>query len=109
MGTFLFLLLFFFIILPLCQIALKVWRFNRRWKEATREMRDAYNKAQEQADDLQNKQKKKKIDPSVGEYISFEEINIETTSTTDTSSETKTSTYIKVESQIEDADWEEIK
>ena len=51
--------------------------------------------------------KKKKIDSDVGEYVAFEEIKVsETERHTETSG---SKTEIKVESQIEDVEWEEIK
>ncbi|MDE6288225.1 MAG: DUF4834 family protein, partial [Muribaculaceae bacterium] len=49
----------------------------------------------------------KKIDPNVGEYVAFEEIK--TSTTVSETTEADGSTRIKVESQIEDAVWEEIK
>lgn len=52
--------------------------------------------------------KRKKIDPDVGEYVAFEEVS--TTATAEsTSSDDKSTTRVKVESQVEDAVWEDIK
>lgn len=48
--------------------------------------------------------RKKKIDPSVGEYVAFEEVAEETTTTTATGQQTT----FTAESQVEDAVWEEI-
>lgn len=113
MGTILFLLLFFFIILPLFKIVWRGWQFTRRWKDATAGMREAYNRAAADAADgrkqyRKSSAKKKKIDPSVGEYVTFEELNVDTTTTEKTSSDGKTAS-VRVESQVEDAVWEEIK
>lgn len=62
-------------------------------------------------DRTQPKPQTKKIDPDVGEYIHFEEVDVtsETTATTQPDgSETKT-TRVKVEEQIVDIDWEDVK
>lgn len=52
--------------------------------------------------------KAKKIDPTVGEYVEFEEVacNVSYTSTT---TESGTTTRIETEEQIVDAEWEDIK
>lgn len=49
-----------------------------------------------------NQQRRKKIDPSVGEYVSFEEISATRTTSQDTQA-----TYT-VEQQVSDAEWEDI-
>lgn len=55
-------------------------------------------------------QRRKKIDPEVGEYVKFQEVTVEETAqtTTDTSTGDTTTTYT-VEQQVTDAEWEEIK
>lgn len=102
-GTFLLLLLIFFVVIPLCKIGWRVWNLHRQWQRATQGMRDAYAAAQNAAKKAAKPKKKKKIDPSVGEYVAFEEVK-----TTATYTSTSTGTTFRAESQIEDAVWEEI-
>lgn len=53
----------------------------------------------------QSRRQHKKIDPSVGEYVEFEEISVYSDSFTQQNQEVK----FKPEQQIEDAEWEDIK
>lgn len=56
-------------------------------------------------------ERKKKIDPEVGEYVKFQEISVaETTETTEKSGSTTTTTTTTtvVEQQVIDAEWEDI-
>lgn len=110
MGTIIFLLVFFFIIYPLIKIGWKFFVLSRRWRQATDGMRKAYEKAAREAAGKDNEPpaKKKKIDPSVGEYVAFEEIT-ETTTVEATEDKASGTTSIKIESQVEDAVWEEIR
>lgn len=103
MLTFFLLLLLFFIVIPALRV---MWRISQ--------IRSAFKKQQQRANDMFNRARqpkpeprKKKIDPNVGEYVAFEEIKASTTVTESTESDG--STRIEVESQIEDAVWEEIK
>lgn len=99
-------LIFYFIIWPVARVMWGGYKLHKRWKEATSGMRDAFNRQQEAYKQQRPRSHKKKIDPSVGEYVSFEEIRTETTTETHTTeSGNKT---VKTESQIEDAVWEEI-
>lgn len=109
MGTFLFLLLFFFVLWPLGRAAWALWRQYRMVKDHMRrasEMQDAFNRARGGAGSREAQQprpRKKKIDPSVGEYVAFEEIR-----TFNSDSETSgrdASTQTPPASQVEDADW----
>lgn len=114
MGTFILLLLIFFVIIPVCKLLWRGWQFHRRWKDATSNLRDAYARAYGQAQGAadqgrqQPRRKKKKIDPNVGEYVAFEEIHTESTSTT-SSADSRGNTTFRSESQIEDAVWEDVK
>lgn len=100
-------LLFFLVIRPL-------WRgygLYRRWRNATADLRDSFAQYQRQAAAQQPPEpprKKKKIDPAVGEYVAFEEISASASVRTESDSK-GTHTSVRVESQIEDAVWEEIK
>lgn len=107
MGFLLFILFVVFVLVPLGKIAWRIWSMQRQWKNATRNAREAYRRAAEQAAAQNPVPRKKKIDPSVGEYVAFEEIACNVSSTTSTESSTTTRT-VHVESRYEDAVWEEI-
>lgn len=51
------------------------------------------------------RRKKKKIDPDVGEYVSFKEVRTETRS--DGAGNTTSTTYVR-EEQVSDAQWEDL-
>ncbi|MDE6271319.1 MAG: DUF4834 family protein [Muribaculaceae bacterium] len=110
MGTILFLLLFFFVLLPLGRVA---WAFWRQYRAVKRQFRQAFGGREEAAGARSRQQpdtppvKKKKIARDVGEYVAFEEIR--TYTETDDHTEYTEYTSTRVESQVEDADWEEIK
>lgn len=63
---------------------------------------DGKNSGNNRSSGSRNQQRRKKIDPSVGEYVSFEEI-----SDTRTTSQDTHTTYT-VEQQVTDAEWEDI-
>ena len=99
MGTFILLLLIFFVVIPVCRLLWRGWQFHRRWKDATANLRDAYARAYG-----------KKIDPNVGEYVAFEEIHESSSASSSAPADGKgnTSTF-RAESQIEDAVWEDVR
>lgn len=109
MGTFLFLLFVFFIVIPVVRVVITIWRARRQ----TRRFFDQFRNATGTGPSSQTGRKeaprqpktKKKIDPSVGEYVAFEEIKTESTTT----DRQNTTTYTEVEQQIVDVDWEDIK
>lgn len=110
-GTLLLLLFIFFVVIPLGKILWRVWSITRTMREARRRMDDAMRGAYD--DTTAGKRpgasparKKKKIDPSVGEYVAFEEVSCDIGTASAADNTTRT---VKVESQIEDAVWEEIK
>ena len=111
-GTLLLLLFIIFIVIPFFRILWRVWQFSSSVRKARRQMDDAMNSAfggngSRPRQQQPRQQKKKKIDPSVGEYVAFEEVSVTAEETTDSdSSQTRT---VVTESQIEDAVWEEIK
>ena len=108
MLSFLLILFIVFIVIPILRLLWAGWKLRRRWMEATSGMRDAYRRAAEEAaKKTKQPKKKKKIDPSVGEYVSFEELKVETTVTSETTAD-GSSTKIRVESQVEDVTWEEL-
>lgn len=111
MGTFLFLLLFFFVLLPLGRAAWAFWRQYsavKRQFRAAEEFRQAYRRAAGYGDapDTEarhGRTRKKKIARDVGEYVAFEEVR---TYGDDPAPSARPG---KPEPQVEDADWEEIK
>lgn len=113
MGTFLLLLLLFFVVIPLVRGMWQLWRIRRAYRQAQQRMNDIFNggaTAGQRAQRPRPQRKKKKIDSDVGEYVSFEEIRTETKSTTtggaDNTATERRST--RVESQVEDAEWEDL-
>ncbi len=120
MLTFLFFLLFIFFVLP--QIVLKwllPWFVRHRMRKMQDNMRQAYEQAYgSQANTSTNGRtaadsrsaagrRSKRIDPSVGEYVQFEEITEDTATTVETNAAGDTT--VTTESQIEDAVWEDVK
>lgn len=99
-------LFFVFIIFPLGKALWRGYQLHRSWKRATEGFRNAFTGATQRNASAEPKRKRKKIDPSVGEYVAFEEISV---SATETSGDGTTTSYTYTESQIEDAVWEEIK
>lgn len=113
MGTILFLLLFFFVLWPLGRVAWAMWRQYRAVKRQFRQAfggRDGSAGRRQDAPQTEPPVKKKKIARDVGEYVAFEEIRT-FTATDDEGNRTEYAerTSVSVESQVEDADWEEIK
>lgn len=122
MGTILLLLFIFFIVIPLVRIGIRVWTLQRQWRRAQQQMADAFAGAgrdassaaggagrQERRGPQRPPRRKKKIDPSVGEYVFFEEIHTETTTDSTSGTAGVGKTKFRAESQVEDAVWEEIK
>lgn len=117
-------ILFYFFIRP----AYRVWRAVDTAKRRAREMNDAYRRAagidpdQERRQEAQRRQasrkggwttpapKPKKIDPAVGEYIKFKEIDVvagqRSPDTPDSGHRPPRS--IVTEQQVEDVKWEDI-
>lgn len=111
MGTFLFLLLFFFVLLPLGRVAWAVWRQYRLVKRHMRqaeEFGERFRAAQGGARGQQRPPagKKKKIASDVGEYVAFEEMRVYTDAEAGTTG--AEAPEGSAEPQVEDADWEEI-
>lgn len=112
MGTILFLLLFFFVLLPLARIAWAAWRQYRLLRDHMRraqEFEDRFRHAAGAAASAHDPQpqptaRKKKIDPDVGEYVQFEEMRV---FASDDIADAPAHTEAPAE-QIEDADWEDI-
>lgn len=108
MGTLILLLILFFVGYPLIKALWRGYQLHRQWRKATEGLRDAFSQAQGQqrrSDPAKPRQKKKKIDPSVGEYVAFEEISCEVKSE---NADGSTKTTYRRESQVEDVTWEDI-
>lgn len=115
MSLLVLILLFIFAYYVLLPMIRGLMQFNRMRSNA----RDFFNSMNQQAsgarsDSRQPQQpapKKKKIDPSVGEYVDYEEITVEQTTVNATTATdgTSSTTRIDVEQQIVDVEWEDIK
>lgn len=117
MGTFLLLLLIFFVVIPLCRVMWRVWQVSRTMHRAQRDLNDLFGQAARgtrtsthdgaaRAAQGRPARQRKKIDPDAGEYVAFEEVSVNTTTTT---TDTPRGREFRAESQIEDAEWEEVK
>lgn len=102
-------LLIFFVVLPIFRVGVAIYRARRQ----ARQFFDSFrrNGAGAPADETPDapKPKKKKIDPSDGEYVAFEEIESTTTVDSQTDSAGRSSTTVETEQQIVDIEWEDIK
>lgn len=111
MTTILLLILLFFVILPLLRGAIAVYRAQRQAREMFNmftgrgQSSGGHSNAGNRQADTASRQKKKKIDPSVGEYVEFEEIH---TTATASSQSGRSTTTTEIEQQIVDAEWEDI-
>lgn len=99
MTAFFLLALLFLLLWPVIKIGYKIYR-------AQRQMRKAFEQAsqQQQQQQKQEADREKIFDRNVGEYVDFEEIE-----NTDGNSEPHYNPTVKIEPQIEDAEWEDIK
>lgn len=96
MATFIILVLVFFLLWPVIKIGYKIHR-------AQRQMRNAFEQAARQQQQ-QEAEREKIFDRNVGEYVDFEEIE-----NTDNNTKPQYNPTVKIEPQIEDAEWEDIK
>lgn len=97
-----FLLLFVFVFWPLIKFGWKIFRFNQEISDQNKRARQTRQQARQQ----QKPEKKKKIDPNVGEYVAFTEVEVSEESTHNSAGSTS---YVKTEEQITDISWEDIK
>ncbi len=113
MGTILLILLIWFIIIPIARVlwaGRKVYKqYKRAAEQATGQAGNPYRQRQEHRGGWGERQhQKKKFDRNVGEYVDFEEIETPLPHSTTASGNTQPP-HSRSESQIEDAEWEEIK
>lgn len=109
---FVLLIIILFVVWPLL-------RFYMMLRKAQRQARDAFSQFQGEGKDGSRQRKggwsggrqsrKKVIDRNVGEYVEFEEVEISRDSETKTGSDSRKESGYKVEQQVVDAEWEEIK
>ena len=118
--TIVFILLFIFIIWPIIRVAWTVHRLRSQARKAYEQMyqqatgqgdRPAGNRSRKAGWSRPDAMPAKKIHREDGEFVSFEEIKVASADYhTSSSSSTSSARYtnVKIEQQIEDADWEEV-
>lgn len=106
--SFILLLILFIILWPLVQVLWKLFTGTRDVRRFMRDpegfMRNRQQQSKGYAQGPQQKQKRKKIDPSEGEYIEFTEIETAQSSSSKSGTEVK---YTK-EEQITDIEWKDL-
>lgn len=108
------LFVFWFFIRPLLKVLFGVYRIRRQMKDifgqyAGTQTRNSGRTSSGKSGDRQPyAPRKKKIDPSVGEYVAFEEIECKT-ETSRTGTDSTTTRTEDSGSRIEDVEWEDIK
>lgn len=101
-------LLIFFIVFIVWPIVKFFWAIRKAHKQARRAFEEATGTKWNQRTEPRNTPVKEKIfDRNVGEYVEFEEIE-HTADSSETQSDT-TNPQPKIEQQIVDAEWEDIK
>lgn len=117
----LLLILFYFFIRP----AYKVWKAVSAARRQANEMNEAFRRAAGIDTDTQRQKaaqaqasrkggwtppapRRKKIDPAVGEYIKFKEVETEVAMTSDDDTSSSSARATIVEQQVEDVKWEDI-
>lgn len=113
MGTFLLILIVCFVVIPLFRAWLAVHRLRNQARESFRQANaEAERHRRERRPGgwsrSRNTQSNKKYAPSDGEYVEWEELKVESSSTT-FSSDPNGQTTIETESQVADVEWEEIR
>ncbi|MBD5346565.1 MAG: DUF4834 family protein [Bacteroides sp.] len=82
--------------------------FPPGWNDASSSASSSARKSASSAQSRRtSKSRRKRIDPSVGEYVDYEEINIDNSSAGSVNADT--SETFEVESQIVDVEWEDIR
>lgn len=113
MGAFFLLLFIFFFVIPLLRVGVAVYKVRRRMRDM---VNGAYGaRANGAPADKPRKagwsaprQHRKKIGADVGEYVKYEELTVMSSETADGGSSTRVE-HFTAESQVVDADWEDIK
>lgn len=103
-AIFLFLIIWF-VIVPLARVAITVHRARKRVREVFGGMGGSTDEGGNDRSDNEPPRKAKIIDPSVGEYVAYEDIIV---SSEETNKNSGTTTRYTIEQQIVDAEWEDI-
>jgi hypothetical protein len=107
MGTFLFLLLLFLVIIPAIRMGAAVWRTRSQFKKVFNAMNGGGSDQRSAGRQQQHQsQSKKKIDPSMGEYVKFEDIP--DSAEEQPHKDTTNHSAHRTEQQIVDVEWEDI-
>lgn len=104
-GAILLFLLIWFVIVPLVRIAIVVHRARKRVREVFGGMGGNAEASDDNRHYNEPPRKTKIIDPSVGEYVAYEDIIV---SSEETNKHSGTTTRYTIEQQIVDAEWEDI-
>lgn len=103
-----------FLLWPAIRTGYTIWRSTKQMRDFMRDPQAAYRRAAGQAyghssqsaQRPQPKARRKKIDPEVGEYVAFTEIDSRTSTS---ASSTGSTTSYRTEQQVTDIEWEDIK
>lgn len=110
--SFILILIFIFFIWPLIRVFWTIHKVRSKARKAYEQMYgDAFGSQQQSQQSrkpgwTRPQQKPKRIDPSVGEFVSYEEVAVETRVESDSQTER---TEYRREAQITDAEWEDVK
>lgn len=113
MGSFIIALIIIFIVWPMIKVGWRIYRMQSQARQIFSQMNNARNAA---AEPSQRKAgwskpaagKRKKIDADTGEYVSFENIRVTSEESRGSGTATESHTEFRAESQISDAEWEDI-
>ncbi len=113
MLSLILLFLFFFVVWPLLKLGWRIWQhtrmMNRFMADPDGEMRRqaGFNNEEHYAGHHQHRRRSKKIPRDVGEYVAFKEIEISEEELH--KRESQTPPHVKVEDQVSDTKWVDIK
>ncbi len=112
MGTILLFLFIFFVVIPLFKVFSAVYKAKKQMRNAFRQAQGGQRRQERKAGWSKNTEEKEKIfDRRVGEYVDFEEIEHSEQPGGETAGNKQDNCRQcgKVERQIVDAEWEDIK
>lgn len=103
MGTILFLIFLLFFIIPIVKLLTAVYRARRNARRFYERFRSQAGSPFSEPQSQQPPRPRKKIDPADGEFVAFEDIP------GDCEQQQTTYTEVKIEQQIVDVEWEDIR
>lgn len=116
---FLFFCLLIWITIKLVKNYIRLNRFRRQWRDMMNQAQQGASaqaasggQRRERREGWNNdnvKPRRKHFGSEDGEYVAFEEIETDTTVTTETDASGRTTTTIEQETRITDAEWEDIR